>query len=70
MDEFIKLIKEELEIEKTISEDTSFKDLEEWDSMNALILSSFLETKYKVKIKPDEFENYDTFKDLYNMIKQ
>lgn len=70
MDEFIKLIKEELEIVSAISENTSFKDLDEWDSMCALILSAFLENKYKVEIKPNDFEYYNTFKDLYNMIKQ
>ena len=47
---------------------TRFKDLEEWDSMCALILSSLLSERYKLDIKPNEFQNYDTITDLYNKI--
>jgi acyl carrier protein len=68
MEEFIKIIKQELEIESNITENTRFKDLEEWDSMCALILSSLLSERYKVDIKPNEFQNYDTITDLYNKI--
>ena len=68
MEEFIKIIKQELEIESNIIENTRFKDLEEWDSMCALILSSLLSERYKVDIKPNEFQNYDTITDLYNKI--
>ena len=68
MEEFIKIIKQELEIESNITENTRFKDLEEWDSMCALILSSLLSERYKLDIKPNEFQNYDTITDLYNKI--
>lgn len=68
MEEFLKTIKQELEIESKIVENTRFKDLDEWDSMCALILSSLLSERYNVDIKPNEFENYDTIMDLYNKI--
>ena len=66
MEEFIKIIKQELEIESNITENTRFKDLEEWDSMCALILSSLLSERYKLDIKTNELQNYDTITDLYN----
>ncbi len=68
MEEFLKTIKQELEIESKIVENTRFKDLDEWDSMCALVLSSLLSERYNVDIKPNEFENYDTIMDLYNKI--
>lgn len=68
MNEFINLVKEELEIESEINQNTKFEELEEWDSMCALILSSFIENRYGVNIKPNEFKNYKTFKDLYNRL--
>ncbi len=68
MEEFLKTRKQELEIESKIVENTRFKDLDEWDSMCALVLSSLLSERYNVDIKPNEFENYDTIMDLYNKI--
>ena len=68
MEEFLKTIKQELEIESKIVENTRFKDLDEWDSMCALLLSSLLSERYNMDIKPNEFQNYDTIMDLYNKI--
>ncbi len=68
MEEFLKTIKQELEIESKIVENTRFKDLDEWDSMCALLLSSLLSERYNMDIKPNEFQNYDTIIDLYNKI--
>ena len=51
-----------------ISFDTKYKDLLEWSSMMALVIIAFVDEKYNVSLKGDDFANSTTVEDLYNII--
>lgn len=50
-----------------LTEETKFKDLDEWDSMTALMLIAMFDDKYKVKITGNEIKEANTLHDLYKI---
>ncbi len=52
-----------------ITMDTKFKDLEEWDSMIALILIAMADEVYEIRLAGDDIRNSSTVEELYNLIK-
>ena len=66
--EFINKLKEELEVETDVTIDTSIKDLDEWDSMCAMILIAFVSDSFDVTLGADDLENISTFKSLIDVI--
>lgn len=53
---------------ETITEETHFHDLDEWDSLLALAVLNMTDKKYGKKITFDEMKSCVTVKDLYNLI--
>ena len=53
---------------ETITPETPFHDLEEWDSLIALAVLNMTEKKYGKKITFDEMKACVTVEDLYNVI--
>lgn len=53
---------------ETITAETPFHDLEEWDSLIALAVLNMTEKKYGKKINFDEMKACVTVEDLYNVI--
>lgn len=51
-----------------IDANTSFHDLEEWDSLIALAVLNMTEKKYGKRITFDDMKGCDTVEDLYNVI--
>lgn len=47
--------------------DTKFKDLDEWDSMTALMLIAMFDEKYGKKITGNDIKDATTFNDLYEI---
>lgn len=59
-----------LEVEKsTITGDTSFKDVVDWDSMGTLCLIAMLEDNYSISVTGLQIKDQlNTFNDLLNLI--
>lgn len=51
-----------------ITAQTSFHDLEEWDSLIALAVLNMTEKKYGKRITFDDMKGCDTVEDLFNVI--
>lgn len=47
---------------------TSYKQLEEWSSLTALVIISFIKTEYDKTVTGAELRSQDTVEDLYNYI--
>lgn len=51
-----------------IQAETSFHDLEEWDSLIALAVLNMIEKKYGKRITFDDMKGCDTVEDLFQVI--
>jgi acyl carrier protein len=68
-EEFIEIIKEELEIEEqNFNLDTRFDSLEMWDSVARLVLISLVDEKFQMQISADELKLLSTPADLINKV--
>ncbi len=57
------------EIEKgTITEDTIFRNLDEWSSLIALMLIAMVEENYHLKVTGDDIRNSITVKDIFDKL--
>lgn len=50
-----------------ITAETKFKDLDEWNSMTALMLIAMFDEQYSVKINGDSINGATTLADLYEL---
>jgi acyl carrier protein len=48
---------------------TSYRDLEEWDSLIALSVIAMVDEEYNVKLKGDDLRNSRTIQELYDLVK-
>ena len=67
-DDFIRGLQEELEIETTLETTTNLKDLEEWDSMAAMLLIGYVSNEFAVTLNADSIKNITTVESLIEMI--
>lgn len=51
-----------------ITENTIFRDLEEWSSLTALSVIAMADEEYDVELKGDDMRNAQSIRDLYNII--
>lgn len=49
---------------------TQFRELEEWSSMQALIVIAAIDEHYGVTIPEKQFRGANTFEDLFQLIKE
>jgi len=49
--------------------ETKFRDIMEWNSVNALIFIALVNSEYDVVINAPDFEKSKTVSDLFNIIK-
>lgn len=70
IEDFIKNIEAAIEeIEPgTLKPETSFRELQHWSSMQALILMAMYETEYNVSITGNQLRNCNTVQDLFNLL--
>jgi len=62
---FLKELQEELEIENINLElKTRLKDCDEWDSMSALVLIAYAESKFSVNLGAEDIKEIDTVESL------
>ena len=66
----IRQIEEEFEEVQsgTISPSTSFRDIEGWSSMHALILIALIDNHYDILLTGAELKNAQTIQDIYEII--
>jgi acyl carrier protein len=66
--EFILGLAEELEIETILDNTTNLKDLEEWDSMAAMLLIGYVSNEFGVTLNADDLKNITTVDSLIERI--
>ncbi len=52
-----------------IAFEANFRDLDEWDSLTALGVISMIKIKYGVTITADKLKSMNSFKEIYDYIK-
>ena len=69
IEDFIEQFVEELEIEETeVSVDTNIKQLEEWDSMAAMMLIGLVSNEFKITLNADDIKALTTVQSLVERI--
>lgn len=71
MDGFIKNIENEFDdIEPgKLQPPTAFREVFDWNSINALILIAMVKTEYGVSINAEDIQKSKTIQDLYDIVK-
>ena len=69
---FIEKIAGELELKNptTLAPDNEFRQMEEWNSMNALIILSFVNIEYRKNFTGQELNSCNTFRDIYETLQK
>ena len=71
IENFITLFKEQFDFmddNVVISEETAFRDLEDWDSLVALSVIAMIDENYSVSISGDDIRNSNSIKDLHDLV--
>lgn len=70
IEHFIKLLEAEFEEEYPdgVSPDTQFRELADWGSMQALIVTALVETEFDVTITATDLTQLQTIQDLYKLV--
>ena len=58
---------EDIDINK-ISPETSFRDLDEWSSLIALIVLAMIDEEYDIQLKGEEMRNAKTVQQLFDLV--
>jgi acyl carrier protein len=66
--EFILGLQEELEIEGNLENATNIKDLEEWDSMTAMLLIGYISNEFNVTLTSNDLGALTTVDSLIDRI--
>lgn len=53
---------------KDFSSQTKFKELDEWSSMNALIIIAMVDELYKVRLTGNEIKESNTIQDIFDIV--
>jgi acyl carrier protein len=72
IDEFIKYIEDEFDDLKpgVLKADSKFREVFEWNSINALILIAMVKTEYDVTLSADDLIKSKTVNDIYSLIEK
>lgn len=65
---FLSKLQEELEFETELTETTNLKDLDEWDSMGAMVLIGFVSEEFGVTLNADDIKAMTTINSLIEKI--
>lgn len=66
--DFISGLEEELEIETTLESTTNIKELDEWDSMAAMVLIGYVSNEFGVTLNADDLKEITTVESLIEKI--
>ncbi len=53
----------------TLTPETAFRDIEEWDSLTALSLIAMVDEEYSVKLTGEDIKSSVTLNDIFEIIK-
>ena len=53
----------------TFTSETAFRDLDEWSSIQALLIIAMVDEEYGVKIKGDDIRDSETIQHLFDIVK-
>ena len=67
---FLSRLQEELEFESELKINTNIKDLEEWDSMAAMVLIGFVSDEFGMTLNADDIQAITTVESLIEKIGQ
>lgn len=67
---FLSRLQEELEFESELEINTNIKDLEEWDSMAAMVLIGFVSDEFGKTLNADDIQAITTIESLIEKIGQ
>lgn len=65
---FFLRLEEDLELEIEINGETNIKDLDDWDSMAAMVLIGLVNEEFSVTLNSDDIENITTVNSLMEKI--
>lgn len=65
--DFMDAMKESFSNETQLAANVKFRELEEWSSMQALIVIAAVDEHFGVTLPEKEFRKAETFQDLYNL---
>ncbi|QBR13591.1 acyl carrier protein [Sphingobacterium sp. CZ-2] len=68
IEKFLKLLVEELELESPLTVTTNLKELEEWDSMVAMMLIGAVSNEFDMTLSAKDIEEITTVQSLINKI--
>lgn len=66
--DFILGLAEELEIETVLDNSTNLKELDEWDSMSAMVLIGYVSNEFGVNLNADDLKDITTIESLIERI--
>ena len=66
--EFILGLQVELELEVVLNGSTNLKDIEEWDSMEAMVLIGFVSNEFDLILSPNDISEMTTIDSLIEII--
>lgn len=66
--DFLKELEETLELETTLDKGTVFQELDEWDSLNTMVLISYVSENFGVDLTSKDIEELSTIESLMNRI--
>ena len=67
-EKFIADLQEQLELASALTEDTNIKELEEWDSMGAMVLIAYVNENFGVGLNAQDIKEISTIKSLIEKI--
>jgi acyl carrier protein len=67
---FLSRLQEELEFESELELNTNIKDIDEWDSMAAMVLIGFVSDEFGMTLNADDIEAITTIESLIEKIGQ
>lgn len=67
---FLSRLQEELEFESELEINTNIKDLDEWDSMAAMVLIGFVSDEFGMTLNADDIQVITTVESLIEKIGQ
>ncbi|WP_264525324.1 acyl carrier protein [Flavobacterium sp. N502536] len=65
---FFLRLEEDLELETEINGETNIKDLDDWDSMTAMVLIGLVNEEFSVTLNSDDIESITTVNSLMERI--
>lgn len=67
-DNFLLKLEDELELDTKLTLETNIKDIEEWDSMTAMVLIGLLSNEFGISLKLEEIESLTTINSIIERV--